>query len=268
MTGLPQSHDDGVPKSVATAAAAKERVIVPNQPLVVALPGALCAPAIFREVASHSSLSRTRLVSISWLTEGSSWTLPAVAERVIARCAEMTDAPVVLAGHSTGGTVALLAALEAPERVCGLLLSNTGANMHGHGDVEAVIAGLESDYGPEARKQVLDRCFHYAPEPVIREELDCYASAVAKHAIIDALRSQLETDLAPRLAELSMPVCIAHGQHDRVRPASHAEFLAKNIPGAEMILLDAGHTPMLERPAAYARALDSLLKRCPNTSTI
>lgn len=235
---------------------------MPDQPLVVALPGTLCAPAVFGDVATHSTLLNTELVVISWLTEGASWDLPAVADRVLDRVAALTDRPLLLAGHSTGGVIAVLAALAAPDRVAGLLLSNTGANMRGHGDVEAVIAWLEAQWGPAARGRVLDRCFQYPPAPTLRRELDGFASMVSKDAALQALRSQFAIDLAPRLAELTMPVCIAHGRHDPVRPVSHAEFLVEHIPDAELILLDAGHTPMAEDPVSYAAALDRLLARC------
>lgn len=59
-----------------------------------------------------------------------------------------------------------------------------------------------------------------------------------------------------------MPAVVAHGRHDPVRPTTHAAHLADLLPQGELHLLDAGHTPMLENPAEYGRAVDHLVKLC------
>jgi len=43
---------------------------------------------------------------------------------------------VLVGGHSTGGAIALQLALIHPKLVVGLLLIDTGANTHGHGDLD------------------------------------------------------------------------------------------------------------------------------------
>jgi pimeloyl-ACP methyl ester carboxylesterase len=56
-------------------------------------------------------------------------------------------------------------------------------------------------------------------------------------------------------------VIIAHGNHDRVRRIEHARILYENIKNSELILLDAGHSPMYEDSENYSKALLKLIKR-------
>lgn len=50
--------------------------------------------------------------------------------------------PTILIGHSTGGTIAALAALARPDLVAGLVLINSGPNMAGHGAVQGMLGRL------------------------------------------------------------------------------------------------------------------------------
>ena len=53
----------------------------------------------------------------------------------------------------------------------------------------------------------------------------------------------------PRLAELRPPALFVWGSHDRVIPAAFARQVARWLPAAEQIVIDAcGHAPQVERP--------------------
>lgn len=132
--------------------------------------------------------------------------------------------PVVLVGHSTGGVIALSAALRAARGVvAGLVLCDTGANMHGHGDVDAIIETVQAEWGPPLWQAIAARSVHTHLPDQLRDELDRYPAQVSREAVIAALRSQRDTDLTPQLHQLtSLPTLVVHGHHDTARPLAHA----------------------------------------------
>ncbi len=75
---------------------------------------------------------------------------------------------------------------------------------------------------------------------------------------MQALISQASLDLTSVLPQLTMPTLVVHGRHDQARPVAHAEWLVKHLPHAELLLLDCGHTPMVEVRPAFEHAVQHL----------
>lgn len=195
------------------------------------------------------------------MTEPGPWNLPCIADRIADRVSREGAGPVLVLGHSTGGAIALRLAVTRPEVVAGLVLVNTGAHMHGHGDVDQVLAQLTRGQGPELFEALLARSFATPPEPADAAELRAYAAAVQPQVTLEALRSQRELDLAPDLAAVRCPTTVIHGRLDPVRSAGQAKELAASIPGASLCLLETGHTPIYEAPEAVAAEVLAVLDR-------
>jgi pimeloyl-ACP methyl ester carboxylesterase len=65
--------------------------------------------------------------------------------------------------------------------------------------------------------------------------------------------------LAELLPQITTPVTIINGRHDRVVPLANAEFLDERLPNSRLIIIDAGHFVWEEAPAEYASiVLDSI----------
>jgi pimeloyl-ACP methyl ester carboxylesterase len=58
--------------------------------------------------------------------------------------------------------------------------------------------------------------------------------------------------LAELLPEITTPVTLINGRHDRVVPLSNAEFLHQRLPNSRLAVVDAGHFVWEEAPAEYA----------------
>ncbi len=65
--------------------------------------------------------------------------------------------------------------------------------------------------------------------------------------------------LAGLLTQITVPVTIINGRHDRVVPLANAEFLDQRLPVNRLVIIDTGHFVWEEEPAEYASAvLDSI----------
>lgn len=221
---------------------------------VVALAGTFCSPLVFEQLRPLLG-DRFAVRALSWMTDAPSCTIDDAAAWV---ADSAPRGPLLLVGHSTGGAIALRLALARPDLVGGLMLINTGPNMHHHGDVTSLITTMEREGTADVARAVIERSFHIAPPPDdLRRFLD-YADRVPLRAALEALRSQRTTDLAPDLPSVRVPVAIVHGRHDPVRTAAGAESMTAAFPDGQLHLVDAGHSPMYEAPAAVAEALRAL----------
>jgi pimeloyl-ACP methyl ester carboxylesterase len=59
-----------------------------------------------------------------------------------------------------------------------------------------------------------------------------------------------------------VPVAIILGEHDEFIKREHAEYLARNIPASELLILsDVSHFAPLQRPEHFNRVILSFLAR-------
>jgi 3-oxoadipate enol-lactonase len=77
-----------------------------------------------------------------------------------------------------------------------------------------------------------------------------------KRAYLQAPRAVFSFDPENRLTTIRCPTLVSVGREDRVTPVALAEFLAKSIEGAQLVVLEgAGHISNAENPLAFNRAV-------------
>ncbi|HEY4896401.1 MAG TPA: alpha/beta hydrolase, partial [Solirubrobacteraceae bacterium] len=183
----------------------------------------------------------------------------------------------ILAGASMGAHTALALALEHPERVAGLALITPAfdpdrpltagqlerwdglARGLRDGGLDGFVDAYDLEEVPEVWRATLEK--------VLRQRL---AAHEHPEAVADALevvpRSAPFADFA-RLAEIDVP-CLVIGSRDEAdpgHPLSVAERYAATIPGAELLVEDAGpppHSPLAWQGGQLSRALAELAVRC------
>ncbi|MBV9289721.1 MAG: acetoin dehydrogenase dihydrolipoyllysine-residue acetyltransferase subunit, partial [Hyphomicrobiales bacterium] len=154
-------------------------------------------------------------------------------------------------GHSMGGAISMLAALEAPQRVQSLTLIDSAAL---GSEINAnYLAGFVSASSRRELKPVVEQLFA-DPQLVSRqllEDLLRYKRLDGVEAALKTISSEFQAEgkqrtvLAPKLKELDKPILIIWGEHDRVIPAAHAKALAG---GAKTeIISGAGHMAQMEK---------------------
>lgn len=175
------------------------------------------------------------------------------------------EAPLVLAGFSLGGYVALemLARprdAQRPLRAAALLSTSPRPETpEGLAQRERTIAAMQKDFGT-----VVDGIVQWgthAPAPALAERLRRTMRGVGAETAIRQNRAiAARADHRAALAALRLPVAVMCGAQDRITPPGLARELAAAVPGATLEIVDgAGHMLPVERPEAVVRVLRGLL---------
>lgn len=222
---------------------------------VMLIPGLVSDDIVWADLAGALAARQGIRVVTADLTQGSDirdWA---------ARLLDEAGGPVIAIGHSMGGRVALEMAHQAPGRVKGLVLANTG---HGpkkdgeevkrhqmidmaHRDLEEMIASWLPGMLDAARVTDADLIAPLA-EMVRRAGPDVHERQI--HALMG------RPNATSYLAQVTCPVLALTGAQDRWSPvAQHEEIVAAVADGTLVVIDNAGHFAPVERPAAVTRAI-------------
>jgi pimeloyl-ACP methyl ester carboxylesterase len=147
-----------------------------------------------------------------------------------------------LVGWSDGAAIALILAMKAPTRVAGVFFF--ACNMDPSGVREM------SELNP-----ILGRCLNrhakdYARLSTTPDQFKAFAEAV------DLMMQTQPNYSAHDLGQISVPVAIVQSEHDEFIKREHAEYLARIIPKAELVILHGvSHFAPLQRPEQFNRAM-------------
>ena len=177
------------------------------------------------------------------------------------------DTPLVLAGFSMGGYVALQMLADAPRRVAALALVDTSCRPEPAENLplrQATMAGLQRDFDAETLA-ILRRGVH--ADNLSNVTLMLTGQRIMREVGADAAVRQIQAiigraDHREMLAQLDLPVLVLCGRVDQVTPLALSREAAALIPGAQLhIVEDAGHWTPLEQPEVVAEQLGRLLDR-------
>ena len=194
--------------------------------------------------------------------EAPAYTLRDLAADAAALARALDDRPAHLAGLGVGGMVAQVAALEHPDAFSALTLAGT----------RPVAPGPVDDDLPDHDAATMDQLFSH-PMPDWSDRAAVVEFAAAGAAILGddpaaaratagriwdrtpgtepavQMANQMgmvfsKLDCKPRwrerLPELALPALVVHGRRDPFFPVGNGEALAREIPGARLLVLERG----------------------------
>ncbi|MEX3930457.1 3-oxoadipate enol-lactonase [Paraburkholderia phymatum] len=171
-----------------------------------------------------------------------------------------------LVGMSMGGMIAQQFALDNPDRVETLTLTDTHAATPSDSRVlwEQRAAMVRNEGVGALAQATMERWltagFRDAhPEVVeqIREVFENTSSEGYAHACL-ALR---DFDVSSRLKQIAVPTLTVAGRHDAGTPPAATQAIADAIRGARFELLDAAHLAPIEQSQRFTALLESFLQK-------
>lgn len=185
----------------------------------------------------------------------------AAAVQAIATAVESGDPgpPVVLAGHSLGGYMAMAYAAEHPRRLAGLALIGASAVPRGAGAAAyRGFAALVPRVGEERMARLANRVLRALAGPQVLAT--ALAGGASYEATADAWAAVMADCRPQLLAGLDCPVLLLNGQLDHI--GVHARLFAAQCRQPEVVVVPrATHLLPLTHPEAVARALADFASR-------
>ena len=160
----------------------------------------------------------------------------------------------ILVGHSMGAAIALTLTLDHPRRMLALGLMGGGARLKVSPDL------IQNTSNPATLPHALQDIAAMAFSPVVEPRLKQLAMQRMAATRATVLNGDLiacnQFDIMDRLAKVRVPTLVVCGADDRMTPPRYSEHLAASIKRAELVIVpDAGHMVMIEKPKAVASAL-------------
>lgn len=244
-----------------------------HAPAVVLLHGWASSQRMWDSAQGHLA-DRYRCVALDLPGHGSSgkppwtwYTIPHFADVVAAFLGAMGLDRPALVGHSMGGTIAL----ELATRPAPALASLVAVNPVVTGRVYSRSIALRQGWiEPAVRLSrrvwpTASRLLTRPPEAVRRRAADHvlrnsedFGTATAD-SVLGSMNAVLSWDLRLRLPQIRARTLVIVGTSDRVVSPAEGELAAREIPGAILLRLPAGHHPNDEAPQSFYPQIDSFL---------
>lgn len=154
---------------------------------------------------------------------------------------------VMLVGHSVGGMIGALAAIEEPERFAGLVLITASPRyVDGDGytggfsrtDIEGLLDAIDSNYLGWSRATAPTVMAHGSMPELTEELVQSFARTNPRIALQFA-RATFLSDHRADLARINLPVLVLQCTADAMVPSSVGDYLHDNIPGSRLQVLSA-----------------------------
>ena len=163
-------------------------------------------------------------------------------------------------GNSLGGHVAILYALDYPDKIASIILSGSSGLFE-----SAMGNSLPPRKNYEFIKKKTESTF-YDPAVSSKELVDEVFSTVNDRSkgirIIMTAKSAVRHNLAHKLDGIKAPTLLVWGNQDTITPPFVGEQFQELIEGSELHFIDkCAHAPMMEVPDEFNRYMDDFLTR-------
>ncbi|WP_068086477.1 alpha/beta fold hydrolase [Novosphingobium rosa] len=174
----------------------------------------------------------------------------------------------VLCGLSKGARAGIAFAALHPERVSGMVIVNAFLHLEPADRAKRLSLYdllLEKD-GPQRWADRLLHLMAVEAYPAIVRGFHRSLERIDPLHIRRIFREQIDWDQRPDLADIACPVLVVKGSKDDFIPSYCPADILAGLRDGELTVMDAGHLPYLEAPAAFNRHLSAFLARIGTVS--
>jgi 3-oxoadipate enol-lactonase len=174
----------------------------------------------------------------------------------------------ILCGGSFGGMVALQFALDYPQKVEALILSDTTSTFAASTQFMGMVIPMLS--GPNAAEMVrgmissLALGGEMAKSPfgamLIEASLERLED-LDPGSLLEVTKGMKDFEVTPRLPEIKVPTLIIAAKRDMVVPPRFSEEMHRRIAGSEYVVIDSDHGTPFFRPDEWNRTVRNFLKK-------
>jgi len=155
-----------------------------------------------------------------------------------------------------GGAVAQALALAHPESLDGLILVGTGARLR---VLPQIFESLRASYG-EGVRFITDLALSPSASRALKDAVTAQTLETRPEVTIGDYAACDSFDVMQQIGALRVPTLVVAGREDRLTPPRYAEFLARAVPGARLLVVErAGHYVHLEQPDLVNQAIREFL---------
>lgn len=170
----------------------------------------------------------------------------------------LSGGPAIITGHSMGGAVAMDLALRYPGNTKGIVLIGTGARLKVYPEI---LEGIRKDKEATSR-MIIDTAFSPKIPQTFKDRVFTEYMKNDAGTIFNDFTACDTFNLMERLGEIKVPTLVICGTDDRFTPPKYSRYLAGNIPGAQLELVEgAGHMVMIEAPEAVNQLIETFTAR-------
>lgn len=195
--------------------------------------------------------------------------LHSYADDLLEILAELEVQDAVYVGHSMSGSIGVLAAALEPERFSRMIFLNASprylndGDYHGgfeQSDIDNLYAAMTTNY--QLWVSGFARMVMANPERMdLTQEFAATLSAIRPDIAVAVSRIIFQSDYRAELPRHRVPTLIVQSSHDVAVPRGVGEYLARHIPRAELLVIDAhGHLPHMSAPQAVLDAICSFIR--------
>jgi sigma-B regulation protein RsbQ len=191
-------------------------------------------------------------------------TLEGYAQDVVEICQALQLQDVVLVGHSAGATVAMLAAIQAPDLFTRAVLLNSSPhflNEPGYyggferEDLLQVLVQMKANYVQWASTFATMLVGQHAA-PALSQELVACATQVEPALAAHVVELAFLGEFRPHLRQLRQPTLVLQCHDDPAVPEEVSAYMLAHLPRATLVTLaTTGHSPHLTAPEEVATAI-------------
>lgn len=167
-------------------------------------------------------------------------------------------------GHSMSGMIGILAQIETPQLFQKMIFIGASPRYLNdpyyiggfeRTDVDALYEAMRSNFYAWA-SGFAPIAMQNADRPALTEQFAKTLTAMRPDVALGIARVIFESDHRQDLAKIGVPTLVLQGRNDVAVPMQVGEFIARNIPGAKLEMLDAtGHFPPISAPSEVTRAI-------------